>query len=166
LHVSVEVPDEPAVRVTAAGALQDRPAEGFAVKVTVPAKLFTDVTVIVEEPEFVARILAGETVPRETVKVGATPTVTETGAVLDSVLGLVPVVPVMVKVKVEGLGTLVQLTVRVVPETLAVQPVGAALVENVTVPVKPLIATKDSADVFGVPTTTLSEAGFADTVKS
>ena len=166
MHVSVEVPDEPAVRVTAAGALQDRPAEGFAVKVTVPAKLFTDVTVIVEEPEFVARILAGETVPRETVKVGATPTVTETGAVLDSVLGLVPVVPVMVKVKVEGLGTLVQLTVRVVPETLAVQPIGAALVENVTVPVKPLIATKDSADVFGVPTMTLSEAGFADTVKS
>ena len=166
MHVSVEVPDEPAVRVTAAGALQDRPAEGFAVKVTVPAKLFTDVTVIVEEPEFVARILAGETVPRETVKVGATPTVTETGAVLDNVLGLVPVVPVMVKVKVDGLGTLVQLTVRVVPETLAVQPVGAALVENVTVPVKPLIATKDSADVFGVPTTTLSEAGFADKVKS
>jgi len=86
--------------------------------------------------------------------------------VLDKVLGAVPVVPVIVRLNGFGVGVAVQLTVRVVPETLAVQPVGAALVENVTVPVNPLIAADDSVEVLGVPIMTVSEDGFAETLKS
>ena len=58
------------------------------------------------------------------------------------------------------------MTVKTVPETLAVQGAGAALVENVTVPANPLIAANDSVEVLGVPTTILSEDGLADTEKS
>ena len=60
----------PATRVTPATALQTRPVEGFAVSDTAPAKPFREVTVIVEVPELVARILAGETGPVETLKSG------------------------------------------------------------------------------------------------
>jgi hypothetical protein len=141
------VADPPATRVTPETALQMRPVDGFAVNETVPAKLFTEVTVMVEVPELVARTLAGTTAPRETVKVGTAPTATETVVVLASVFGVVPVVPVIVRLKVAGLGIEVQLRVRTVPETLAVQPVGAALVENVTVPENPLIAVNDNAEV-------------------
>ena len=147
-------------------ALQTRPAAGLAVSETAPAKPFTEVTVTVEVPEVVARILAGATAPRETVKVGAAPTEAETVVVLDNVLGAVPVVPVIVRVKVAGDGTAVQLTVNTVPETLAVQPVGAALVENVTTPENPLIAVDDKVEVLGVPTIMLSEDGLAETEKS
>jgi hypothetical protein len=160
------VADPPAVRVTPVTALQTRPVDGFAANETAPTKPFTEVTVTVEVPELVARMLVGETGPRETVKVGAPFTATETVVDLDNVLGADPVVPVMVRVKVAGLGTEVQLTVKTVPETLAVQPVGAALVENETVPENPLIVVNDSAEVFGVPTVTLSEDGLADTEKS
>jgi hypothetical protein len=93
-------------------------------------------------------------------------TVTEMLVVLDSVLGAVPVVPVTDRMKVAGVGTAVQLTVRTVPETLAVQPVGAALVENVTVPGNPLIAVNDNVEVLGVPTVTLRDDGLAETEKS
>jgi hypothetical protein len=93
-------------------------------------------------------------------------TITVTLAVLESAAGAVPVVPVIVKVKVAGAGTAVQLTVRTVPDTLAVQPVGATPVENVRVPENPLIAVNDNVEVLGVPTTTLSEEGLADTEKS
>jgi hypothetical protein len=103
--------------------------------------------VTVDVPELVARILDGVTAPRETVKVGAAPIATETVVVLERVVGAVPVVPVIVRVKVAGEGTAVQLTVKTVPETLAVQPVGAALVENETVPENPLIAVKDNVEV-------------------
>src|SRR2546425_11310343 len=81
----------------------------------------------------------------------------KTIVVLESWLGAVPVVPVIVRLNGFGVGVAVQLTVRVVPETLAVQPVGAALVENVTVPVNPLIAADDSVEVLGVPIMTVSE---------
>ena len=74
-------------------------------------------------------------------------TLTVTLVVLDNVVGAVPVVPVIVRVKLAGDGTAVQLTVSVVPETLAVHPVEAGLVEKVTVPLKPLIAVNDSAEV-------------------
>jgi hypothetical protein len=74
-------------------------------------------------------------------------TVTGTVVVLDNVMGAVPVVPVIVRVNGFGVVRAVQLTVNTVPETLAVQPVGAALVENATVPAKPLIAANDSAEV-------------------
>src|SRR2546426_6751417 len=86
--------------------------------------------------------------------------------VLDKVLGAVPVVPVIVRLNGFGVGVAVQLTVSVVPETVAVQPVGAALVENVTVPVNPLIAADDSVEVLGVPIVTLNEDGLAFTLKS
>jgi hypothetical protein len=165
-QVKADVADPPAVRVTPATALQIRPVDGLAVNETAPAKPFTDITVTVDVPELVARTPAGVTAPRETVKVGTAPTATETVVVLESVFGVVPVVPVIVKVKVAGLGTAVQLTVKTVPETLAVQPVGAALVENATVPENPLIAVNDNVEVLGVPTTTLSEDGLADTEKS
>jgi hypothetical protein len=128
-------------------ALQIKPVEGFAVNETAPAKPFTEVTVIVEVPEVVASTLAGVTAPRETVKVGAPPTETETVVVLDNELGAEPVVPVIVRVKVAGVGTAVQFTVRTVPETLAVQPVGATLVENVTTPENPLIPVNESVEV-------------------
>ena len=128
-------------------ALQTRPVEGLATSETAPAKPFTEVTVTVDVPELVASILDGVTAPRETVKVGTAPTATEIVVVLASVFGALPVVPVIVRLKVAGLGTEVQLTVRVVPETLAVQPVGAVLVENVTAPEKPLITVKDKAEV-------------------
>jgi hypothetical protein len=141
------VADPPAVRVTPATALQTRPVEGLAARDTAPAKPFTEVTVIVEDPELVARTLAGVTVPSETVKVAAPDTATETDVVLASVLGAVPVVPVTVRANGFGLGAAVQLTVKTVPETLAVQPVGAALVENVTVPENPLIAVNDNVEV-------------------
>jgi hypothetical protein len=143
------VPVPPATRVTDVRALQRRPVEGFAESDTVPTKPFTEVTVTVEDPELVARILDGETGPVETVKVGTRAAVTETDTVvvLDNVLGAVPVMPVIVIVKLAGVGTAVQLTDKVVPETLAVQPVEAALVENATVPAKPLIAANDSVEV-------------------
>jgi hypothetical protein len=103
----------------------------------------------VEDPELVARTSAGATGPRDTVNVGTSAAVTETEtvAVLDNVAGVVPVVPVMVIVKLAGVGTAVQLTVKTVPETLAVQPVGAKLVENETAPENPLIAVDDNVDV-------------------
>src|SRR2546426_12420654 len=68
--------------------------------------------------------------------------------------------------KVTGVQTCVLPIFSVVPETVAVQPVGAALVENVTVPVNPLIAVEDSVEVLGVPITIVSEDGFAETLKS
>src|SRR3989442_937519 len=67
VDVGVEGVFPPAVKVTAATALQTRPAEGFAVSETAPAKPFKEATVTVEVPELVARILAGVTAPRETV---------------------------------------------------------------------------------------------------
>jgi len=93
-------------------------------------------------------------------------TETDRVLVLDKVLGAVPVVPVIVRLNGFGVGVAVQLTVRVVPETVAVQPVGAALVEKVTVPVKPLIAAEDNVEVLGVPIVTLNEDGLAFTLKS
>ncbi len=132
--------------VTDAIGWQTSPAEGLTVNATVPVKVPTEVTVTVDDPEFVARILDGVTGPKDTVKVDCV-TVTETLVVLDNVVGDVPVVPVIVRLKLAGDGMAVQLTVSVVPETLAVHPVGAALVENATAPEKPLIAVNDNAEV-------------------
>jgi hypothetical protein len=137
----------PATRVTPVTALQISPFEGFADNDTAPAKPLTELTVTVDVPELVARTLDGTTGLSEIVKVGTPPTETETLVVLESVLGAVPVVPVIVRVKVAGVGTAVQLTVKTVPETLAVQPVEAALVENETTPENPLIAVNDNAEV-------------------
>jgi hypothetical protein len=110
----------------------------------------------VEDPELVARIVDGETRPRETVKVGAPFTATETVVVLDKVLGAVPVVPVTVRVNGFGVGTTVQLTDKVVPETLAVQPPGAAVVDNETLLENPLIGvTAQVEEPAGPPATML-----------
>jgi hypothetical protein len=121
--------------------------EGLVDKETVPAKPFREVTVTVEVPELVARIPTGVTAPSETPKVGAGLTETGTLIVLVKVLGAEPVVPVTVRVKLAGLGTAVQLTLKRVPETLAVHPVGAILVENETAPENPLIEVNDNVDV-------------------
>ena len=105
-----------------------------------------------------------------TVKSLAIETETDSVLVLDKVLGAVPVAPVMVRVKVAGLGTAVQLTVKTVPETLAVQPVGAPLEEKATVLENPLIEANDSAEELlplpTIETTTLREDGLAETEKS
>jgi hypothetical protein len=105
-----------------------------------------------------------------TVKSLAIETEIDSVPILDNVLGAVPVAPVMVRVKVAELGTAVQLTVKTVPETLAVQPVGAALVENVTVPENPLIAVNEIVEELlplpTIGTTTLRDDGLAETEKS
>ena len=93
-------------------------------------------------------------------------TLTVTVVVLDRVAGPVTFVPVIVSMKLDGLGTAVQLTVSVVPDTVALHPVEATLVENTTVPVNPLIGVNDSAEVLGVPVTTFSVDGVAKTLKS
>jgi hypothetical protein len=67
VQVKVDVAVEPEVRVTEATGWHERPVEGLAASVTVPAKPATDVTVTVDEPELVARMLAGETAPSEIV---------------------------------------------------------------------------------------------------
>jgi len=140
-------------------------------KQTLPVKAPRPTTLIVDMPLLsdsrntrlgVAEILKLFAVPNATLM--------DTVVVLDNVFGLVPVVPVIVKVKVGGVGTVVQLTVNVVPETLALQPDGAALVENVTVLEKPLIGLGDNVEE-SVPVppagiVTVREAGLADTEKS
>ena len=69
-HAIVEVAVPPAARLTLAIGPHVRPVEGFAVRVTVPAKLFSDFTVTVDVPGLVARMLAGETGPVEMLKSG------------------------------------------------------------------------------------------------
>ena len=70
LHVSEAVADPPLGTLTDGMAGQDKPKDGFEVNATGPEKPCTELTVIVEVPEFVARIDAGETAPVETVKSG------------------------------------------------------------------------------------------------
>ncbi len=62
MEVSTVAP--PDTKVTDAGVLQERPPDEFAARVTVPRKLFIDVTVTVDDPELVASMLDGETAPR------------------------------------------------------------------------------------------------------
>ena len=106
----MDVAVEPAVKVTEAGVLQDRPLEGFAANDTVPAKVPTEVTVIVDEPEFVARILVGVTAPRVTVKLAPPETWTPAApfTVLDKVEAEAAV-PVTVTTKL-ALGRELQVT--------------------------------------------------------
>ena len=121
----MEVAVEPVVSVTDAGVLQDRPLEGFAANDTVPAKVPIEVTVIVDEPKFVARILVGVTAPR--VKVKLAPTETWTPAAPFTVLDKVEAeaaVPVTVTTKLAA-GRELQVTdIRPALLTVAVQPVG------------------------------------------
>ncbi len=155
--------------MTEATGSQVRPAEGFAVIATVPAKPFREATVTIEVPELItppalARILEGVTAPVEMEKSGALPTVTGTFTVLESVLGAVPVVPVTVTVK--ALAAL-QLTVKRLPERVEVQPAGGVLVTaSETVPANPLIAVTEIVEEPGVLTVVLIEAGAEDKEKS
>jgi hypothetical protein len=154
--------------VTEATGSQVRPAEGLAVIVTVPAKPPREVTVTVEVPELMtppalARILEGVTALVDMEK-SATVTVTGMLAILDSVLGAVPVVPVTVTVN--ALAAL-QLTDRTLPVRVEVQPVGGVLVTaSETVPVKPLIAFTDIVEVPAVPTVVLIDVGVDERLKS
>ena len=133
---------------------------------TAPVKVPRPTTVIVEVP-LLSDSRNTKLGVAETLKpCSALATLTETVVVLDNVLGLVPVEPVIVKVKLGGVGTVAQLTVNVVPETPALQPNGAALVENARAPANPLIAVNDKVEVLGAPTTMLSEDGLAETEKS
>jgi len=124
VHVRVEVADEPAVRVTDGIGWHVRPVEGFGFKATVPAKLPTEVTVMVDEPELVARMVVGETVLRETMKL-LLPTVTPAPpfTALESVEAEAAV-PFTVTTKlVEGRGLQVA-DIRPALLTVAVQPAG------------------------------------------
>jgi hypothetical protein len=101
----------PAVRVTPATALQRRPVEGFAVSETAPAKPVREVTVMVEVPVLVARILAGETGPVETLKSGVaivpyTPPTSGTPVMLNPLASAMKSRPVLL-VTVSGNATLV-----------------------------------------------------------
>ena len=151
----------PAVKVTEAGVLQVRPAEGFAASETVPANPPVEVTVIVEEPELVARIVEGVTALVETVKLGPG-TVTVTVTVLDSAPE-VPVTRTLNPVAGNGL----QLTDKTAPGIVAVQPVGAPLAPNVTTPENPLIGVTEIVEVPAVPAVARAIVdGFADNMKS
>ena len=115
----------PATRVTEVTGWQTRLGEeGLAVNVTKPAKVPIDCTVTTDDPDCVARTLAGETRPRETVKVlvlTITPAAPLTA--LDSVEAAAAV-PVTVTVK-EADGRGLQVTdIRPAALTLAAQPVG------------------------------------------
>jgi len=70
LHVSEAMADPPLGTLTDGIAGQDKPKEGFGVNATVPVKPASELTVMVDVPEFVARIDAGETAPVETLKSG------------------------------------------------------------------------------------------------
>src|SRR5437016_4162624 len=73
--------------VTDATGWHDKPAEGLAVNATVPVNAPIPVTVTVDEPELVARILVGVTAPRVTAKLAPTETWTPAApfTVLDKV---------------------------------------------------------------------------------
>jgi len=64
------VADPPLGTLTYGIAGQDKPKDGFEVNATAPEKPASELTVIVDVPEFVARIDAGETAPVETLKSG------------------------------------------------------------------------------------------------
>jgi hypothetical protein len=111
--------------VTEATGWHDKPAEGLAVNATVPVNVPIPVTVTVDEPELVARILVGETAPNETLK--SAPTETDTPAApltdLTSVVAAAAV-PVTVIVK-EAAGRGLQVTdIRPAVLTVAVHPAG------------------------------------------
>ena len=116
-------------------------------------------------PLVVARTAAGVTAPAEITKL-APGTVTGTFTVRDSVLGVVPVVPVAITVNpVVGNGP--QLTERTAPLNDAVQPVGTVPAVNMTVPVNPLVSATEIVEVPAVPAVVRAIVdGLADSEKS
>jgi hypothetical protein len=109
------------------------------VKVTVPANALIGVTVTVEVPATVARVvIAGADSEKSRI-------VTLTLVVLDRVLGAVPVVPVTVTLN--GATPVEQVTERTAPLNDAVHPAGTVPAVNVTVPAKLLIGVTVTVDV-------------------
>jgi hypothetical protein len=121
---------------TAPVKLAVQPAETVpAVNVTVPANPLIGVTVTVEVPLTVARVvIAGAESEKSW-------TVTGTVVVLDNP----PLVPVTVTLK--GATPVVHVTDKTAPVKLAVQPAGTAPAEKVTVAVNPLIGVTVIVDV-------------------
>ena len=110
-----------------------------AVNVTVPANPLIGVTVTVDVPATVAKVvIAGADREKSWM-------VTDTFVVLDNVLGAVPVVPVTSTLN--GATPVVQFTERTAPLKVAVQPAGTVPAVNVTVPVNPLIGVTVTVDV-------------------
>jgi len=110
-----------------------------AVKVTVPAKPLIGVTVTVDVPATVARVvMAGADNEKSW-------TVTLTLLVLESVLEAVPVVPVTRTLK--GATPVEHVTDNTAPLNMAVQPAGTAPAENVTVPVNPFMGVTVTVEV-------------------
>jgi hypothetical protein len=107
--------------------------------VTAPVNPLIGVTVTVEVPVTVARVvIAGADSEKSW-------TVTLTLVVRDKVLGAVPVVPVTRTLN--GATPVEQLTERTAPENDAVQPAGTVPAAYVTVPANPLIGVRATVDV-------------------
>ena len=110
-----------------------------AAKVTVPVNPLIGVTVTVDVPATVTRVvIAGAESEKSRI-------VTLTLVVLDNVLGAVPVVPVTSTLN--GATPVEHVTERTAPEKEAVQPVGTVPAVNVTVPANPLIGVTVTVDV-------------------
>ena len=134
--------------------------DAVAERLTTPEKVPVGVIVIVDVPAVFAVVVIEAGLAES---VNAPLTVTGTLTVLESA----PLVPVTTTVNpAEGSG--LQVTDRVLPEMVAVQPVGCVLVTvSVTVPVNPLMFVTEIVEVPGVPAV-VSEivAGLEDSEKS
>jgi hypothetical protein len=118
--------------------------DAVAERFTVPEKVPVGVTVIVDVPAVFAVVVIDAGLA-ESVKAPLTDTGTLT--VLDNA----PLVPVTTTVN-PAAGSGLQLTDRVLPERVAVQPVGCVLVTaSVTVPENPLMFVTEIVDVPAVP---------------
>ena len=158
------------VRETLVGlSVQVRPVAGAIVSdsVTVPVKLFTAATVIVEVPAD-PRIIETVAGLALIVKSGAAVTVKVTVAVCESV----PLAPVTVIVKLPVADPLQDRVEVPEPATLVglrvqVRPVEGEIVSvNATAPVKPFVPVTVIVDVPGEPTAVLTFVGAATRVKS
>lgn len=170
MHESVEVPEPPEMLVV--DNVHERLVELVVTEsATVPVKLFTDDTEIIDVPA-VPVFTVTSVGMAEIVKSPAPTTVKATVAECASE----PLAPVTITVKLPVVDAvhesvtvpevIVLLRTMLVALSVHVRPVDGETVSlNVTVPVKPLIAAKVMVEVPGVPTATLTDVGLADAVK-
>ena len=110
-----------------------------ALKVTIPVNPLIGVTVTVEVPAMVAKVVIGGA-DNEKSRI-----VTDALVVLERVLGAVPVVPVTPTLN--GVTPVAHVTERTAPVNEALHPPGTVPALNVTVPVNPLIGVTVTVDV-------------------
>jgi hypothetical protein len=170
VHERVEVPDPPEMFV--GDNVHERLVElATTESVTMPVKLFTGETVIVDiptTPVFAATLVGFAEIAKSPAPTAVKVTVAEWESV--------PLAPVTVTVKepvadavhdrVEVAEVVVPLRAILVELREQVRPVeGETVSDNVTVPVKPFVAATVIVEVPGVPTVTLTVVGLAVTVK-